>query len=101
MKLITTLMALAGGALLAQAVQADDELLRKGEYLARAADCVACHTAPGGKPFAGGVEFKLPFGSLFSPNITPDKNTGIGAWTDDEFVSALQKGVGQIGRAHV
>ncbi|MFV3335198.1 cytochrome c [Pseudomonas sp. NY15437] len=98
MKLITTLMALAGGALLAQAVQADDELLRKGEYLARAADCVACHTAPGGKPFAGGVEFKLPFGSLFSPNITPDKNTGIGAWTDDEFVSALQKGVGRDGK---
>ncbi|HBN9703309.1 TPA: cytochrome c [Pseudomonas aeruginosa] len=98
MKLTTTLLALAGGALLTLMAQADDTMVHKGEYLARAADCVACHTVPGGKPFAGGVEFKLPFGSLFSPNITPDKETGIGAWTDDEFVDALQKGVGRDGK---
>ena len=54
-------------------VQADDQaLIERGKYLAAAADCVACHTVPGGEPFAGGVEFKLPFGSLYSPNITPD-----------------------------
>ncbi|MFY1664360.1 c-type cytochrome [Pseudomonas sp. Pseu.R1] len=73
-------------------------IVSKGEYLTRAADCVACHAVPGGKPFAGGLEFKLPFGSIFSPNITPDKETGIGNWTDDEFVEALQKGVGKDGK---
>ncbi|MNU39781.1 Nicotinate dehydrogenase subunit B [compost metagenome] len=72
--------------------------LSKGEYLARAADCVACHVVPGGKPYAGGLEFKLPFGSLYSPNITPDEETGIGKWTDDEFVDALQKGLGKDGK---
>src|SRR6476620_2838231 len=52
----------------------------RGEYLARAADCVACHTAPGGKPFAGGLAFTLPMiGTLYSTNITPDAETGIGS----------------------
>ncbi|MEH6491533.1 cytochrome c [Halopseudomonas sp.] len=77
---------------------ADAELIERGKYLATAADCVACHTTPGGKPFAGGVEFKLPFGSLFSPNITPDDETGIGSWSDDDFVSALHSGVGKDGK---
>ncbi|WP_455888021.1 cytochrome c [Pseudomonas rustica] len=98
MKLTYILLALFTGTLFAQSAQAQEDLIRQGEYLARAADCVACHTVPGGKDFAGGVEFKLPFGSLFSPNITPDKETGIGDWTDDEFVSALQKGVGRDGK---
>lgn len=80
-------------------VYANDAVtVSKGEYLTRAADCVACHVVPGGKPFAGGLEFKLPFGSIYSPNITSDKETGIGNWTDDEFVSALQKGVGKDGK---
>jgi mono/diheme cytochrome c family protein len=70
----------------------------RGEYLARAADCIACHTAPGGKPFAGGLAFKLPFGMLYSSNITPDKQTGIGAWTDDDFVRALHDGVRHDGK---
>ena len=87
----------ASFALGAQAA-ADPALIAKGEYLTRAADCVACHVTPGGKPFAGGLSFKLPFGTLYSPNITPDKETGIGSWTDDEFVSALQKGVGKDGK---
>ncbi len=98
MKLISNLLTLASAALLAQAAYAQDNSLAKGEYLTRAANCVACHTVSGGQPFAGGVEFKLPFGSLFSPNITPDPQTGIGAWTDDEFVSALQTGVGRDGK---
>lgn len=76
----------------------DAVTVSKGEYLTRAADCVACHVVPGGKPFAGGLEFKLPFGSIYSPNITPDKETGIGNWTNDEFVDALQKGVGKDGK---
>jgi mono/diheme cytochrome c family protein len=69
-----------------------------GEYLTRAADCVACHTAPGGQPFAGGRAFVLPVGTLYSPNITPDKQTGIGDYTDDEWVAAIQQGIGRGGR---
>ena len=64
----------------------------------RAADCAACHTAPGGKPFTGGLAFKLPMiGTLYSTNITPDDETGIGAWSDDEFVRALHDGIGKDG----
>jgi len=77
---------------------ADPQLIAKGEYLTRAADCEACHTTAGGKPFTGGLAFKLPFGTLYSPNITPDTATGIGAWSDDEFVSAVQQGVGKDGK---
>ena len=72
-------------------------LIDRGEYLARAADCVACHTTPGGKPYAGGLAFKLPFGTLYSPNITADKETGIGDWTDAQFVRALHQGIGWQG----
>jgi mono/diheme cytochrome c family protein len=69
-----------------------------GEYLTRAADCVACHTAPGGAPYAGGRAFVLPVGTIYAPNITPDKQTGIGDYTDDEWVAALQQGIGRGGR---
>jgi mono/diheme cytochrome c family protein len=71
------------------------DVMMRGEYLTRAADCFACHTAPGGKPLAGGLAFKLPFGTLYSPNITPDRETGIGAWSDEEFVRALHEGIGR------
>ena len=56
---------------------AEADIVRRGEYLAKAADCVVCHTAPGGASYAGGLAFPLPFGSLYSTNITADKNTGI------------------------
>ena len=69
-----------------------------GEYLTRAADCVSCHTAEGGAPFAGGRAIKLPFGTIYSPNITPDRETGIGDYTDDEWVDALQRGIGHGGK---
>lgn len=72
-------------------------LIEKGKYLTIAADCEACHTAPGGKIFAGGLPFKLPFGTLYSPNITPDTDTGIGGWSDAEFVRAMRSGVGKHG----
>jgi len=72
-------------------------LAAKGEYLTRAADCAACHTAPGGEPFAGGRAFKLPFGTIYSTNITPDPQTGIGGWSDAEFVRAVHRGVGRNG----
>jgi mono/diheme cytochrome c family protein len=73
------------------------ELIEHGRYLATAADCAACHTAPGGKPFAGGGALETPFGTLLAPNITPDTQTGIGGWTDDEFVNAVRNGIGHGG----
>jgi mono/diheme cytochrome c family protein len=71
--------------------------ISRGEYLARAADCTACHTTPGGKPFAGGVAFKLPFGTIYSSNITADKETGIGDWSDEDVIRALHAGVDKEG----
>jgi len=74
-------------------------LLARGEYLAKAADCTACHTVPdSAMPFAGGVAFKLPFGTIYSTNITPDPEHGIGGWSDDEFVRAVREGVGRHGQ---
>jgi GMC oxidoreductase len=58
------------------------DLVERGRYLATAADCAACHTKPAGKPFAGGVALETPFGTLIGPNITPDPDAGVGAWTD-------------------
>ena len=60
-----------------------------GRYLIRAADCEACHTAIGGQSFAGGRAFVLPFGTIYSTNITPDKDTGIGQYTDADFLAAV------------
>src|SRR5450755_13468 len=66
--------------------------LAHGRYLVQAADCEACHTAEGGKSFAGGRPFQTDLGTIYSPNITPDTNTGIGAWTDAEFLAAVHEG---------
>lgn len=74
--------------------------IQRGEYLAKAADCVACHTAPGGKPFAGGFRFSLPFGAIYGTNITADKETGIGNWSDDQFVAAVREGVSPHGNLY-
>jgi len=73
-------------------------LIERGQYLTRAADCVACHTAKGGAPFAGGLVFVLPFGTIYSANITPDKDTGIGSWNDAAFLNALHKGIDDEGK---
>jgi mono/diheme cytochrome c family protein len=73
-------------------------LIERGQYLTRAADCVACHTAKGGTPFAGGLAFVLPFGTIYSANITPDKDTGIGSWSDAAFLNALHKGIDDEGK---
>ena len=77
--------------------QAQPDLVKKGEYLMRAGDCIACHTAPGGKPFAGGMYMKTPFGEISVPNITPDRETGIGAWSDEQFYQAVHQGIGHEG----
>jgi mono/diheme cytochrome c family protein len=63
-----------------------------GEYYARVGDCVACHTVRGGEPFAGGLAMPTPFGTLYTPNITPDPETGIGKWSADDFWRALHEG---------
>jgi len=84
-----------GGA--ANTGQADKSVIAHGQYLATIGDCVACHSADGGKPFAGGSYLNSPFGQIASPNITPDKKTGIGNWTDDQFYDALHKGVDNHG----
>ncbi|WP_421917129.1 c-type cytochrome [Mesorhizobium sp.] len=72
---------------------ANADLVKRGEYLTHAADCQACHTAPGGAPFAGGFAFNLPFGTIYSTNITPDRETGIGNYTDAQFLAAVHRGV--------
>jgi mono/diheme cytochrome c family protein len=70
---------------------------QRGHALAIAGDCVACHTAPGGKPFAGGLALATPFGVIMTPNITPDDATGIGRWTQGEFSRAMHEGRGRNG----
>jgi mono/diheme cytochrome c family protein len=90
------------------ASEADDEdapqgdtagaaLVKRGEYLARVGDCASCHTADESRPFAGGVPISTPFGTIYTPNITPDPDTGIGRWTDAEFVRAMHEGIGKRG----
>ncbi|WP_232445905.1 cytochrome c [Burkholderia ubonensis] len=80
-----------------KALPQGEALIARGRYLVTASDCAACHTVPGGRPFAGGASFKLPFGTIFAPNITPDRDYGIGAWSNAEFVRALREGVGRHG----
>ena len=75
----------------------DADPIKRGEYLAQAADCMVCHTAPGGERYAGGFKFALPFGTIYSTNITPDKETGIGNYTDEEFLAAMHRGVRKDG----
>jgi mono/diheme cytochrome c family protein len=72
---------------------ANADPVKRGEYLARAADCMVCHTTPGGAPYAGGLEIRLPFGAIYTTNITPDKDTGIGKYSDADFLNAVQRGI--------
>ena len=74
------------------------DLVTRGKYLTEAADCKVCHTTEGGQAFAGGRALATPFGVLYSPNITADRETGIGAWTDADFLSAVHKGIDNEGR---
>ncbi|WP_262927224.1 c-type cytochrome [Phytohalomonas tamaricis] len=69
----------------------------RGEYLTRAANCISCHTRDNGEPFAGGVAFETSFGTLYSTNITPDDEHGIGAWRDEDFLRAMHEGIGREG----
>jgi mono/diheme cytochrome c family protein len=80
----------------AEDMQAFDKIER-GRYLAVVGDCIGCHTAPGGKPFAGGASLETPFGTLLGPNITPDVATGIGSWSEEDFWRTLHEGIGKNG----
>lgn len=73
--------------------------IRRGEYLVKAGDCISCHTntPQNGAVFSGGLPIKTPFGTIFSPNITPDKKTGIGNWSLEEFTQAMQQGIAPDG----
>ena len=73
------------------------EKIERGRYLAVLGDCISCHTAPGGKPFAGGAALETPFGALIGPNITPDIATGVGAWSEEDFRRAMHEGIGRGG----
>ncbi|GAB1576592.1 c-type cytochrome [Bordetella petrii] len=92
---------LAGSASAADggAGQPDAQLIKQGEYLSRAGDCIACHTAPGGKPFAGGLGLDSPLGMIYSTNITPDQETGIGEYTLEDFDRAVRHGVAKDGHS--
>lgn len=81
----------------ARAETADPDLIARGKYLTTMGDCIACHTIPGGKPFSGNRAMETPFGTIYTPNLTPDKETGIGAWTDDQFYKAVHEGIGHKG----
>lgn len=112
--LLLTLAALAAIALLAvmlawpraqmvpsaspAAAAATPENIARGAYLARAGDCMACHTARGGPAYAGGRQMDTPFGAMFTPNITSDPVHGIGAWSADDFWNALHNGTSRDGR---
>ncbi len=75
-----------------------EDLIARGAYLARAGNCMACHTARGGPPYAGGLGIATPFGAVFTSNLTPDVGTGLGTWTSADFWRALHNGRSKSGR---
>jgi len=106
---LVVLCAIAVGALYWLGTRSDDgtgpaaaqsepaALVERGRYLARAGNCMACHTARGGPAYAGGTPIPTPFGTLYGPNITPDARTGIGTWSADDFWQALHNGKSRDG----
>jgi mono/diheme cytochrome c family protein len=94
MRLVRVAVA-AAVTLVAALASAQEPMIERGEYLINAGGCVDCHTEEGDEavPLAGGRAIKSPFGTFYSPNITPDVKTGIGAWSDDDFINALREGV--------
>jgi mono/diheme cytochrome c family protein len=94
--LAMVLLCTASGFARAQSEPAQ-EIIAHGKALTEAADCASCHTTDPAKPFAGGKRIDTPFGGIYSPNLTPDRETGIGAWSDDDFYRALRYGVAPDG----
>lgn len=98
MRKLALALLLGGSAAAASAATSMNAALQRGRYLVAAGDCAACHTAEGGKPFAGGRAVPTPFGSIYSTNITPDKDTGIGGWSEEAFYKAMHEGVRPDGK---
>ncbi len=96
---VVVALALLAGFVAIRSAHADSaySTIQRGLYLVRAGDCAACHTADGGKPFAGGRAVPTPFGILYSTNITPDKDTGIGNWTASDLYRAMHTGISRNG----
>lgn len=95
-RILIAALSLGASTLLHAADPVDPALVKQGEYLARAGDCVACHTAKGGKPFAGGLPMQTPIGTIYSTNITPDPS-GIGDYSFEDFERAVRQGIGLNG----
>jgi mono/diheme cytochrome c family protein len=91
--LISHAVAVAAAVIGVHASAADSDLIARGKYLTTAGDCVACHSLPGGKPFAGGLALPTPIGEIIATNITPSKTAGIGNYTQEQFSDALRKGI--------
>lgn len=89
--------ALSGEGFADAAADITAEAVARGKALVDAGDCASCHTADAAKPFAGGKRIDTPFGGIYSPNLTPDRDTGIGSWSDDDFYRALRFGVAPDG----
>jgi mono/diheme cytochrome c family protein len=81
----------------ARAAEPSEEMVARGHALVVAGDCASCHTANPAKPFAGGKRIDTPFGAIYSPNITPDRDTGIGGWSEQDFYRALRSGAAPDG----
>ncbi|WMS42644.1 cytochrome c [Acuticoccus sp. MNP-M23] len=98
-RMFTHIAAALSASLLASpgAMAADSGSVEAGQLVSNASGCSACHTGPSGKPFAGGTVLSTPFGDMATANITPDKETGIGTWTRDDFEGALRRGVKKDG----
>ncbi|WP_435653408.1 c-type cytochrome [Enterobacter cancerogenus] len=90
-------LALSGALISHASWAATDASVKQGEYLAKAGDCAACHTAAGGQPFAGGLKMSTPIGAIYSTNITPDKTHGIGDYSYEDFSKAVRGGVAKDG----
>lgn len=97
-RVLGVLVLSAGCAGTAAEPASDPNMVARGRYLAKAADCMPCHTSASGKPYAGGLKMNTPFGAMYSPNITPDRDTGIGTWTFEEFKRAVHSGIGADGK---
>jgi mono/diheme cytochrome c family protein len=100
--LATILVSLASGLVLcgafrAEAAEPTEETIARGKALVVAGDCASCHTADPAKPFAGGKRIDTPFGGIYAPNLTPDRETGIRSWRDEDFLRALRYGIAPDG----
>jgi mono/diheme cytochrome c family protein len=105
--LVTALMRMFGSVTAAIGAQSEPDeriLMERGRYLVLAANCISCHTTKSGKPFAGGNALQTPYrflGDVYSSNITPDLQTGVGVWTEEDFMRAMRRGVTASWRASV